>query len=101
MKMALVEMQLLDMRVPMKKTGNTFGWESVTAIQVLEGRTTTMQTLTAPTGIQTRKLIKHGWTTVSTLLEHSRDIPKLLDSHSMGIPFMDSLDGMKRGIFQK
>ena len=85
----------------MKKIGNTFGWESVMAIQAPEGHTTTMQTLTAPIGIQMRKIIKLGGTTVSTLLEHSQDIPILLDSHSMGIPFMGSLDGMKRAIFQR
>ena len=58
-----------------------------------------MQTLTAPTGIRMRKLIKHGGTTVLILLDRFQSIHLLLDSPSMGIRSMDSLGGMKRGTY--
>tara|TARA_B100000965_G_scaffold312303_1_gene272046 strand:+ start:418 stop:594 length:177 start_codon:yes stop_codon:yes gene_type:complete len=54
------EMQLLDMRGRMKKTGNISGLGYVMATLALVALTIIMQTLTVPTGIQTRKLIKHG-----------------------------------------
>jgi len=101
LKMALVEMQLLVMREHMKKTGNISGSGYVMATLALVALTIIMRTLTAPTGIQMRKLIKHGWATVLILLEGFQSILLLLGSPSMDIQSMDSWVGMKRGMYLK
>tara|TARA_Y100000991_G_scaffold51031_1_gene37017 strand:- start:727 stop:1053 length:327 start_codon:yes stop_codon:yes gene_type:complete len=101
LKMALVEMRLLVMREHMKKTGNISGLGYVMVTLALVELTIIMRTLTAPTGTQMRKLIKHGWATVLILLEDFQSILLLLGSPSMDIQSMDSWVGMKRGTYLK
>tara|TARA_A200000113_G_scaffold60466_4_gene51793 strand:- start:21267 stop:21533 length:267 start_codon:yes stop_codon:yes gene_type:complete len=80
LKMARAEMRLLDMRGSMKKTGNISGLGYAMATLALVALTIIMQTLTARTGIQMRKLIKHGGTTILTLLDLFQSIHLLLGS---------------------
>ena len=85
----------------MKKTGNISGLGYAMATLALVALTIIMQTLTAPTGIRMRKLIKHGGITVLTLLERFQSIHPLLGSPSMDIQSMDSWVGMKRVMYLK
>tara|TARA_S200000501_G_scaffold295300_1_gene281226 strand:- start:1407 stop:1733 length:327 start_codon:yes stop_codon:yes gene_type:complete len=101
LRMARAEMRLLDMRGSIKKTGNISGLGYAMATLALVALTIIMQTLTAPTGIHMRKLVKHGGTTVLILLGRFQSIHLLLGSPSMDIQSMDSWVGMRREMYRK